>query len=86
MRRSLLTLAIAVLFSPLSLCVTCRPFVLVLSQDDLREVSNSGLESDSTDSSTEWDEFPDSNSKFEHDLDLGSNWRSLFENETRNGD
>ncbi|CAI0400418.1 unnamed protein product [Linum tenue] len=64
---------------PLSLAA--RPFVLVLSQDDLKDVPTTPADSDdlsSSDSQPEWDEFGDSDSKPDHQLDPGS-WRPIFE-------
>ncbi|XP_004503266.1 ERAD-associated E3 ubiquitin-protein ligase component HRD3A [Cicer arietinum] len=65
---SLLTLSL------LTLSVTARPYVLVLSQEDFKD----DVPSD-PDSAAEWDEFGDSDShKSEEDLDPGS-WRQIFE-------
>ncbi|CAI8583571.1 unnamed protein product [Vicia faba] len=61
-------------FSLLTLSVTARPYVLVLSQEDFKDEPPSD-----PDSSPEWDEFGDSDShKSEEDLDPGS-WRQIFE-------
>ncbi|KAG5536079.1 hypothetical protein RHGRI_023759 [Rhododendron griersonianum] len=68
-----LLLAIVLLYL-LPLSAIARPFVLVLSQDDLIDAPPSTTEDDS---SSEWDEFGDSNTKPE-DLDPGS-WRPIFE-------
>ncbi|CAL1369663.1 unnamed protein product [Linum trigynum] len=73
-----LTLLVLSLY-PLSLAA--RPFVLVLSQDDLKDVPTTPADSDdlsSSDSQPEWDEFGDSDSKPDHQLDPGS-WRPIFE-------
>lgn len=60
-----------------------RPFVLVLSQDDLKDPSPSDpLAPDSSDSNSDWDEFGDSDSKSDDELDPGS-WRSIFEPESQ---
>ncbi|KAJ7970262.1 ERAD-associated E3 ubiquitin-protein ligase component HRD3A [Quillaja saponaria] len=66
---------------PLSL--TARPFVLVISQDDLKEgpISPDDPTTDPThpDSAAEWDEFGDSDfHKSDEELDPGS-WRRIFE-------
>ncbi|CAI8597075.1 unnamed protein product [Vicia faba] len=61
-------------FSLLTLSVTARPYVLVLSQEDFKDEPPSD-----PDSSPEWDEFGDFDShKSEEDLDPGS-WRQIFE-------
>jgi SEL1 protein len=58
----------------LTLTVTARPFVLVLSQDDFKDDAPSD-----PDDAAEWDEFGDSDThKSEDDLDPGS-WRPIFE-------
>ncbi|OVA01700.1 Sel1-like [Macleaya cordata] len=64
------------LFSLFPLSTIARPFVLVLSKDDLEDNSSSSTTDD--DSSTEWDEFGDSDNKSEDELDPGS-WRQIFE-------
>lgn len=64
---------------PLSLY--SRPFVLVLSQDDLKDTSSSPDDDPANvglADSSEWDEFGDSESKPEEELDPGS-WRPVFE-------
>ncbi|KVI07492.1 Sel1-like protein [Cynara cardunculus var. scolymus] len=61
----------------LSTTVTARPFVLVLSQDDLKD----GPVDDSTDdpsSIADWDEFGESDARSDDELDPGS-WRLIFE-------
>lgn len=77
--KLLLCLLIVSLY-PLSL--TARPFVLILSQDDIKETTISSEDSpDSTHpDSPEWDEFGDSDSphKSEDELDPGS-WRPILE-------
>ncbi|GMN51279.1 hypothetical protein TIFTF001_020428 [Ficus carica] len=79
-RRVILSLLILSLFLfPISLYA--RPFVLVISQDDIKDALNSP-ESDNPTSdpdSAEWDEFGDSDShKSDEELDPGS-WRPIFE-------
>ncbi|KAJ8753695.1 hypothetical protein K2173_026371 [Erythroxylum novogranatense] len=69
---SLLTLSLL----PISLIAT-RPYVLILSPDDLKDISNDA-EPPADSSPPEWDEFGDSNSKPDHELDPGS-WRPIFE-------
>ncbi|XP_054785093.1 ERAD-associated E3 ubiquitin-protein ligase component HRD3A [Prosopis cineraria] len=78
--KSLLCLLIFSLY-PLSL--TARPFVLVLSQDDLKDGPASTDEPPvDPDTTAEWDEFGDSDShKSEEELDPGS-WRPVFEWDT----
>ncbi|CAL1354552.1 unnamed protein product [Linum trigynum] len=69
------------LLSVYPLSLVARPFVLVLSQDDLKDVSTTPADSDdlsSSESQSEWDEFGDSDSKPDHQLDPGS-WRPIFE-------
>ncbi|CAN0902273.1 ERAD-associated E3 ubiquitin-protein ligase component HRD3A [Linum grandiflorum] len=81
-------LLIALTVQPIS--TAARPFVLVLSQDDLKEVPASPSDSDdpssasAADSPPEWDEFGDSDSKPEHQLDPGS-WRPIFEPDSTPG-
>lgn len=66
---------VLLLFLPFSLC---RPFLLILSQDDLKEVSSPADEPDRADSA-EWDDFGDSEPfRSELDLDPGS-WRPILE-------
>ncbi|KAI7751303.1 hypothetical protein M8C21_002863 [Ambrosia artemisiifolia] len=60
----------------LSTTVTSRPFVLILSQDDLKDSSSS----DDDPSTTDWDDFADSQTRSEHSLNPGS-WRPIFEPE-----
>lgn len=65
-------------FSLLSVTVTvtARPFVLVLSQEDFKDEAPTD-----SDSAAEWDDFGDSDPhKSEDDLDPGS-WRPIFEPE-----
>lgn len=97
-RRILLHFSLLVLlyFSLLPILSTARSFVLVLSQDDLRDTispnpnpssssspSTSSSDEPSSDSSdsAEWDEFGDSESKSEDELDPGS-WRRIIENDS----
>ncbi|GFZ03427.1 HCP-like superfamily protein [Actinidia rufa] len=65
------------LLSLLPLSAVARPFVLVLSQDDLIDAPSSSAADGDSSSSAEWDEFGDSDAKPE-DLDPGS-WRLIFE-------
>lgn len=51
-----------------------RPFILVLSQDDINDTPPSPLDDDSTD----WDNFGDSETDPEENLDPGS-WSPIFE-------
>ncbi|KAL1216861.1 ERAD-associated E3 ubiquitin-protein ligase component HRD3A [Cardamine amara subsp. amara] len=55
-------------------CVQARPFVLVLSNDDL----TGGIDDNGSDESSDFDEFGESESKSEEELDPGS-WRPVFE-------
>ncbi|GMH14097.1 hypothetical protein Nepgr_015938 [Nepenthes gracilis] len=69
-------------YSILPVSAIPRPFVLVITQDDL-QVAASESPSDKPDSSSdgdsfEWDEFGDATSKSEEDLDPGS-WRPILE-------
>lgn len=54
--------------------VQSRPFVLVLSNDDL----TGGSDDNGSDESSDFDEFGESESKSEEELDPGS-WRPIFE-------
>ncbi|KAK9075154.1 hypothetical protein SSX86_003474 [Deinandra increscens subsp. villosa] len=68
----------------LSTTVTSRPFVLVLSQDDLKD----GPVDDSPDdpsSVADWDEFGESDARSDEELDPGS-WRPIFEPDESNSD
>ncbi|XP_073295580.1 ERAD-associated E3 ubiquitin-protein ligase component HRD3A-like [Primulina huaijiensis] len=71
---SILLLAAAIL--PLS--AVARPFVLVLSQDDLSDYSSG------SDDVTDFDDFPESESKPDSVLDPGS-WSPLFESDSSFG-
>ncbi|KAI7986340.1 ERAD-associated E3 ubiquitin-protein ligase component HRD3A [Camellia lanceoleosa] len=65
------------IFSLLFLSATARPFVLVLSQDDLTDAAPSAADDDGASSSTsDWDEFGDSDTKREEELDPGRGDRS----------
>lgn len=69
------------IFSLFPVSLNARPFVLLLSQEDLKDASNPS--DDSSDpahhDSPEWDEFGDSDShKSDEELDPGS-WRPIFE-------
>lgn len=79
--RKLIFALLIVSLYPLSLFA--RPYVLVLSQDDLLNTPTSPDDSPPADStqndSPEWDEFGDSGSpQSEEELDPGS-WRPIFE-------
>lgn len=91
-RRILLRFSVLLLlsFSLLPVKSVARSFVLVLSQDDLRDTINPSSPSSSEESSSnsdsepaEWDEFGDSGSKSEDDLDPGS-WRPILEPDESN--
>lgn len=75
--RNLLLLVLILSLLPLS--SFARPFVLVISQDDLNDDTPSST-SDDGGESPEWDEFndSDSDSMSEEKLDPGS-WRPIFE-------
>ncbi|KAL6977881.1 hypothetical protein U1Q18_026664 [Sarracenia purpurea var. burkii] len=77
MRRRTVNFILALLLlSLLALSATARPFVLVLSPDDL--IDAPAFTADDDDSSTsEWDEFGDFDAKPE-ELDPGL-WRPIFE-------
>ncbi|KAL8139717.1 hypothetical protein V2J09_005738 [Rumex salicifolius] len=83
-RNILIILSLLLFLSFLSVPISAvsRPFVLVLSQDDLIDSavpeSNSA---DGTGDSSEWDEFGDADSKPEEELDPGS-WRPVLETES----
>ncbi|XP_058079799.1 ERAD-associated E3 ubiquitin-protein ligase component HRD3A isoform X2 [Magnolia sinica] len=62
--------------SLLALSVTGRPFVLLLSKDDLKD--NPSSSDDSPGDSSDWDEFGDSQTQSEDDLDPGS-WRPILD-------
>ncbi|XP_023907823.1 ERAD-associated E3 ubiquitin-protein ligase component HRD3A isoform X1 [Quercus suber] len=82
-KNLILSLLILSLY-PLSL--TARPFVFILSQDDLKDATSSSSDDSPPDPTTshdssEWDEFgseSDSPHKSEDELDPGS-WRPIFE-------
>ncbi|KAK9925743.1 hypothetical protein M0R45_023009 [Rubus argutus] len=79
-RKSILALLV---FSLCALSSFSRPFVLVLSPEDLLSTPNSPDDSPATDStqndSADWDEFSDSAyPQSEEELDPGS-WRPIFE-------
>uniref|UniRef100_A0A2P2K7L8 ERAD-associated E3 ubiquitin-protein ligase component HRD3A n=1 Tax=Rhizophora mucronata TaxID=61149 RepID=A0A2P2K7L8_RHIMU len=68
-----------ILLSFLPHSLNARPFVLVLSQEDLKEAPSADSDADPAESSPpDWDEFGDSDSKPDHELDPGS-WRPIFE-------
>ena len=78
-KNLILSLLILSLY-PLSL--TARPFVFILSQDDLKEATSSSFDDSPPDPTTphdssEWDEFG-SPHKSKDELDPGS-WRLIFE-------
>lgn len=69
------------LISLLPLSTTGRRFVLVLSPEDLKDPPNSPADdplSPSDDTNSDWDEFGESDSKPDDELDPGS-WRPIFE-------
>ncbi|XP_043696360.1 ERAD-associated E3 ubiquitin-protein ligase component HRD3A-like [Telopea speciosissima] len=77
--RAIIRLLFLFLFALFFFSATARPFVLVLSKDDLKENPPSSAEDESSnDESSEWDEFGDSDNKSEDELDPGS-WRPIFE-------
>ncbi|KAF5730305.1 ERAD-associated E3 ubiquitin-protein ligase component HRD3A [Tripterygium wilfordii] len=79
-RKCTQSLLLILLLCLCPLTLYARPFVLVLSQDDLKDgptASSDPADADST-SSGDWDEFDDSDSTSEEDLDPGS-WRSILE-------
>lgn len=77
MQKYKLTLSLLI-FSLLPLSLLASPFVLVLSQDDLKDIPSTATDAGPAESQPEWDEFGDSDSKPEHELDPGS-WRPIFE-------
>ncbi|KAJ6977025.1 ERAD-associated E3 ubiquitin-protein ligase component HRD3A [Populus alba] len=81
MQRHKLTLSLLI-FSLLPLSLLARPYFLILSQEDLKDIPSSptttSSDVDPNESPPEWDEFGDSDSKPEHELDPGS-WRPIFE-------
>ncbi|KAJ0694818.1 putative ERAD-associated E3 ubiquitin-protein ligase component HRD3 [Helianthus annuus] len=68
----------------LSTTVTARPFVLVLSQDDLKDGPADDTPDDPS-SVADWDEFGESDSRSDDELDPGS-WRPIFEPDDSNSD
>uniref|UniRef100_A0A6N2KAE3 DOD-type homing endonuclease domain-containing protein n=1 Tax=Salix viminalis TaxID=40686 RepID=A0A6N2KAE3_SALVM len=68
------------IFSLLPLSLLARPYVLVLSQEDLKEIPSSPATTDvdPTECATRVGRVGDSDSKPEHELDPGS-WRPIFE-------
>ncbi|OWM82989.1 ERAD-associated E3 ubiquitin-protein ligase component HRD3A [Punica granatum] len=76
-----------VLFSLLILCLhpaasSARSFVLFLSQDDINDITNSPDDIDPAHlDSAEWDEFGESETKPDEELDPGS-WRPIFESDS----
>ncbi|XP_043701708.1 ERAD-associated E3 ubiquitin-protein ligase component HRD3A-like [Telopea speciosissima] len=65
---------------------TARPFVLLLSKDDLKENPPSSADDDESSNGElpEWEEFADSDTKSEDELDPGS-WRPIFEPDSMSG-
>nr|XP_043616685.1 ERAD-associated E3 ubiquitin-protein ligase component HRD3A-like [Erigeron canadensis] len=60
---------------------SARPFVLVLSQDDLKDGpidDTSAITEEDPNSVTDWDEFGESDNKSDDELDPGT-WRPIFE-------
>ncbi|KAL1802315.1 hypothetical protein ACET3Z_030962 [Daucus carota] len=79
-RKILTILTLVLCIYPVS--IYSRPFVLVLSQDDLKDPSPSDpLSPEPADSNSDWDEFGDSDSKSDDELDPGT-WRPIFEPES----
>lgn len=77
------------IFSLFTVSLYARPFVLFLSQEDLKDTANSPDDSSSSDpshhDSAEWDEFGDSDAhKSDEELDPGS-WRPIFEPDSSSG-
>ncbi|XP_076953385.1 ERAD-associated E3 ubiquitin-protein ligase component HRD3A-like [Bidens hawaiensis] len=75
----LLTLLLS---SLLLLQTSARPFVLVLSQDDLKDGPIDDTPDDPS-SVADWDEFGESDSRSDEELDPGS-WRPIFEPDDSN--
>lgn len=77
MRRFCYTLLVVLALLPLS--TLARPFVLILTPDDLSDTAPPSSESaaDSGDTS-DWDEFGDSDARLDDELDPGS-WRPILE-------
>ena len=76
---SILRLSLCLLlFSLFPLSHIARPFVLVLSQDELKDAQNDDASPLDSDSSWEDDEFDGTHVKPDDELDPGS-WRRLFE-------
>ncbi|KAL3748991.1 hypothetical protein ACJRO7_010129 [Eucalyptus globulus] len=73
--RSLLV-PVLLLLSLYPLSLAARPFFLILTQEDLKEVA--AAPPDELLDSADWDEFGDSESRPEEELDPGS-WRPMFE-------
>lgn len=78
-----LTHSVLLIFSLFAVSLYARPFILVLSQDDLNDNSSNFLDDSSSDSnphdSAEWDGFSYSGSnKSDSELDRGS-WRPILE-------
>eukprot|EP00268_Persea_americana_P063187 TRINITY_DN8168_c0_g1_i2.p1 TRINITY_DN8168_c0_g1~~TRINITY_DN8168_c0_g1_i2.p1 ORF type:complete len:663 (+),score=129.14 TRINITY_DN8168_c0_g1_i2:91-2079(+) len=71
-----LVIIFALSSSLLLLSATARPFVLVLSKDDLKDTPPSG--DDSSADSSDWDEFGESETQSEDELDPGS-WRPIVD-------
>ncbi|CAK9158646.1 unnamed protein product [Ilex paraguariensis] len=81
--RNLHTLIFSlILLSLLPLSTLARPFVLVLSQDDLTDSSTSSDDSILGENDSDFDDFTDSDSKSDEEFDPGS-WRPIFEPNTR---
>lgn len=71
-----LVIIFALSSSLLLLSATARPFVLVLSKDDLKDTPPS--DDDSSADSSDWDEFGESETQSEEELDPGS-WRPIVD-------
>lgn len=71
-----LVIIFALSSSLLLLSATARPFVLVLSKDDLKDTPPS--DDDASADSSDWDEFGESETQSEEELDPGS-WRPIVD-------
>ncbi|KAK8503969.1 hypothetical protein V6N12_019136 [Hibiscus sabdariffa] len=80
-RSSSLLFIFLLLLSLFPLSILARPFVLVLSQDDLKDVQNDDASLLESDSSWDDDDFGGTHVKPDDELDPGS-WRRLFEPST----
>ncbi|GKD81089.1 hypothetical protein Tco_1347928, partial [Tanacetum coccineum] len=71
---------VLLILTTVTVAVTARPFVLVLSSEDLKDTPPSPDDESSSSSSTvaDWDDFNESSATSDDDLDPGS-WRPIFE-------